>query len=185
MHQSAANDTHNPWWPWSHSAQGIFFKPKVRHTELIHTAPQRKSYSVGIWTGRYFPCTSSGLHGNSSTKRCSHIANYPGTCGPRDNSPFRSMGSIQSYQHPTKCCFTLASTVNHSVTFVDPVTHTYTQNIESYWAQEKIEFKRMKGCHAHQLPSYLDEFMWRERHGHSKMEAFTNIIRDIADFFPV
>ena len=77
------------------------------------------------------------------------------------------------------------STVNHSVTFVDPVTHTHTQNLESYWAQVKIKFKRMKGCHAHQLPSYLDEFMWRERHGHSKMEAFRSIIRDIADFFPV
>ena len=67
------------------------------------------------------------------------------------------------------------STVNHSVTFVDPTTHTHIQNIESYWARAKCKFKRMKGCHAHQVPGYLDEFMWRERHGHSKVEAFTNV----------
>ena len=29
------------------------------------------------------------------------------------------------------------STVNHSVTFVDPVTHTHTQNVESYWCRVK------------------------------------------------
>ena len=51
------------------------------------------------------------------------------------------------------------STVNHSITFVDPTTQTHTQNIESYWARAKCKFKRMKGCHAHQVPGYLDEFM--------------------------
>ena len=45
-----------------------------------------------------------------------------------------------------------------------------------------MKFKRMKGCHAHKLPAYLDEFMWRERNGCTKMEIFTNIMRDIADF---
>ena len=63
------------------------------------------------------------------------------------------------------------STVNHSITFVDPITHTHTQNIESYWAQVKIKFKRMKGCHTHQLPAYLDEFMWRERNGRTRILA--------------
>ena len=53
-------------------------------------------------------------------------------------------------------------TVNHSVEFVSP-TGVHTQNIESYWNRVKTKFKRMKGCHEHQLPSYLDEFMYRER----------------------
>ena len=55
------------------------------------------------------------------------------------------------------------SVVNHSLRFVDPATGTHTQNVESYWNRVKTKFKRMKGCDGDQLPSYLDEFMWRER----------------------
>lgn len=75
-------------------------------------------------------------------------------------------------------------TVNHSVEFVSP-TGVHTQNIESYWNRVKTKFKRMKGCHEHQLPSYLDEFMYRERYGKTAMECFDSIIRDIARQYPV
>ena len=77
------------------------------------------------------------------------------------------------------------STVNLSITFINPVTGTHTQNIESYWNRIKTKFKRMKGCHANQLPSYLDEFMWRERHGATRRVAFQNIMRDIAMQYPL
>ena len=50
--------------------------------------------------------------------------------------------------------------VNHSITFVDPTTGVHTQHIKSYWNRAKIKLKRMKGCHSHEIPSYLDEFMW-------------------------
>ena len=43
----------------------------------------------------------------------------------------------------------------------------------------------MKGCHAHQLASYLDEFMWRERNGCQTGMAYVNIMRDIATQYPV
>ena len=76
-------------------------------------------------------------------------------------------------------------TVNHSLTFVAPVTGVHTQHVESYWNRVKTKFKRMKGCHAHQLSSHLDEFMWRERHGQSARLAFNNIMRDIAQQYPV
>ena len=75
--------------------------------------------------------------------------------------------------------------MNHSVTFVDPVTCVHMQNAESYWNRDKTKLKRMKGCHAHQIPSYLDEFMWRKRYGQSKMVAFNSIMRDIAHQYPV
>ena len=59
------------------------------------------------------------------------------------------------------------------------------QNVESYWARVKLKFKRMKGVDVDQLPSYLDEFMWRERHGTTAGEAFNNILDHIADIYPV
>ena len=77
------------------------------------------------------------------------------------------------------------NTVNHSCNFVDPVTGVHTQNFESYWNRVKIKLKRMRGCHAHQLESYLDEFMWRERHGTTYRDALKNIMRDIALAYPV
>ena len=76
-------------------------------------------------------------------------------------------------------------TVNHSLEFVNSTTGTHTQNIESYWNRSKTKIKRMKGCHQHMIPSYLDEFMWRERHGKTASQALSSIIRDIADQYPV
>ena len=75
--------------------------------------------------------------------------------------------------------------VNHSVEFVDSVSGAHTQHVESYWNRVKIKLKRMRGCHADELPGYLDEFMWRERHGATATQAFDNIIRDISVQYPV
>jgi transposase-like protein len=75
-------------------------------------------------------------------------------------------------------------TVNHTIEFVSP-TGVHTQNIESYWNRVKIKLKRMRGCHAHVLDSYLDEFMYRERWGRTATECFNTIITDIAAQYPV
>ena len=77
------------------------------------------------------------------------------------------------------------ATVNHSLNFVDPVTGVHTQHIESYWNRVKGKLKRMRGCHANQLPSYLDEFLYRERYGKTAGEAWQSIIHDIATQYPV
>ena len=77
------------------------------------------------------------------------------------------------------------ATVNHSQNFVDPVTGAHTQAIESYWAKVKQTFKSMKGVSSAQLPSYLDERMWRDRHGRDVGDAFANICRHIHDSYPV
>ena len=76
-------------------------------------------------------------------------------------------------------------TVNHSVTFVDNTTGAHTQNIESYWNRVKLKLKRMKGCHSHQIPSYLDEFMWRERFGETSSDSWRNIMLHNAHQYPV
>ena len=77
------------------------------------------------------------------------------------------------------------ATVNHSVTFVDPTTGVHTQHMESYWNRVKAKLKRMRGCHSDHIPSYLDEYMWMERHGQTPKQAWQNIIRDIAQQYPV
>ena len=70
-------------------------------------------------------------------------------------------------------------TVNHSQNFVSP-NGVHTQAIESYWAQTKLKFKAMKGVHAKQLPSYLDEKMWRDVYAN---DSFNNIILHISNAY--
>jgi len=43
----------------------------------------------------------------------------------------------------------------------------------------KIKLKRMKGCRAHQLPSYLDEFMWCERQGTTHHDTVPDTINTV------
>ena len=67
-------------------------------------------------------------------------------------------------------------TVNDSIEFV---------NRTSYWSRSKTKLKRRRRCRATELPSYFDEFMWRERYGKTAGEAFRSIMADIASFYPV
>lgn len=74
--------------------------------------------------------------------------------------------------------------VNHSLHFVAP-NGVHTQNVESYWSCAKLKFKRMKGIRADQLPSYLDEFLWRKRFGKMPSEAMENIMEHITELTPL
>ena len=47
----------------------------------------------------------------------------------------------------------------------------HTLNVESYWNHSKMKLKRMRGCVAKEVPSYLNEFMWRERFRKTSREA--------------
>ena len=76
------------------------------------------------------------------------------------------------------------ATVNHSLDFVSS-SGIHTQNVESYWNRVKTKLKRMKGCHEQQLPSYLDEFMYRERYGTNDYDCWVSILQDIATQYPV
>ncbi|XP_065831013.1 uncharacterized protein [Oscarella lobularis] len=74
-------------------------------------------------------------------------------------------------------------TVNHSEHFKDPATGVHTNHIESYWNRVKMNIKRMRGCRRDQLAGHLDEFMWRERWGKNRKEAFDNILSTIAKWY--
>lgn len=43
----------------------------------------------------------------------------------------------------------------------------------------------MKGVRRESLPSYLDEFLWRERYGRTGDDAFTNLLMQIAQKYPL
>lgn len=70
----------------------------------------------------------------------------------------------------------------------------YTQIIAAYvytyicintTARVKTKLKNMKGVRRNMLSSYLDEFMWRERHGRTSGGAFHNMLIQIANKHPL
>ena len=75
-------------------------------------------------------------------------------------------------------------TVNHQHHFVDPQSGCTTNHIEAYWSRAKRRFKQMYGTSEALVPSYLDEFMWRERYGMDIVSAFRNILDHIAQRYP-
>lgn len=72
--------------------------------------------------------------------------------------------------------------VNHSIEFVDNATGVHTNNVERYWALVKLKIKRVSGSSEALLPSYLDEFMWRERFGKTHADAFNNILLHLSEW---
>ena len=71
-----------------------------------------------------------------------------------------------------------------------PAHREHTQTIESYWSRAKAKLKVMRGTQMQHLPSYLDEYMWKERFGRKDgvidmSTVFMNIIGDIATQNPV
>ena len=76
------------------------------------------------------------------------------------------------------------STVNHTYNFVDPVTGTHTQTIESMWNRAKERNKRHCGTHRAMLDSYLCEFMWRRRVHVRGNDVCDAILNDIVAFWP-
>lgn len=72
-------------------------------------------------------------------------------------------------------------TVNHRMNFVGP-DGVHTQNIENYWKNKKLKFKKLNGVPRKSIPSYLNEYMWRERFGEN---AFHNILLHISFVMPL
>ena len=52
-------------------------------------------------------------------------------------------------------------------------------------ARVKTKLKNMKGIRREMLPSYLDEFMWREHHGRTGGDAFHNMLIQITNKHPL
>ena len=58
----------------------------------------------------------------------------------------------------------------------------YIVYIYMYFNRVKTSIKTKKGVRRDALPSYLDEFMWRERNG---QDAFNNLLHEISQKYPL
>jgi hypothetical protein len=74
--------------------------------------------------------------------------------------------------------------VNHSTNFVDPLTGCHTNHVEGFWKNCKKKNKEMVGTSEELLPTYLDEYQWRQMHGKKTAEAFDNMLAQIAHYYP-
>jgi len=77
----------------------------------------------------------------------------------------------------------LHETVNHTQHYVNPATGVHTNNIEARWAACKGTFKRRNGVTRSQIPSYIDEYMWRSKH--PAPNTFNDIVAAIRARYPV
>ena len=139
---------------------------------------------MGVWASGYIPHTGIRLHGSGTKERRSNPT--PNYCSSHSNWYHNPFGEWAAHRRVQALLNVAAhGVVNHSLHFVEPVTGVHTQHVESYWCRVKTKLKRMRGCHAHQLPSYLDEFLWRERFGQTAKDALHNIMMNIAQQYPV
>lgn len=72
--------------------------------------------------------------------------------------------------------------VIHENHFVDPVTGIHTNNVECFWQRCKRKLKRMYGANREMLPSHIDEFLWRERHGKTVKERWENTLKLLSKY---
>lgn len=72
--------------------------------------------------------------------------------------------------------------VNHSISFINPVTGANTQLIEGCWNLAKQRNKRQFGTHRGMLDSHLCEYMWRRRLNGTN--PFEKILNDIYEYWP-
>ena len=60
----------------------------------------------------------------------------------------------------------------------------HTNDVEGFWSNAKRKNKAMGGT-TEILPSYLDEFQWRQLFGKKTSEAFDNLLNQISIYYPV
>jgi hypothetical protein len=76
--------------------------------------------------------------------------------------------------------------VIHEHEFVHQVDRSiHTQTIESTWNSLKSQLKSMRGSKETLVAEYLDEFLFRRRHGHSAKAIFTALLSEIRLKYPV
>ena len=75
--------------------------------------------------------------------------------------------------------------MNHSLNFVDPETGANTQLVECMWSGCKRMMRQEGTMHSTLFQTYLPEFMWRKQFDTTFTDAFHNIIKHIAEQYPL
>ncbi|XP_043924634.1 uncharacterized protein LOC122799563 [Protopterus annectens] len=73
-------------------------------------------------------------------------------------------------------------TINRSENFVDRTTGAHLNAVVGYWSRAKKFFHHMNGSLKNVAPSYLHEFMWRDRYGKNVDAAFENMFHHIREY---
>ena len=73
--------------------------------------------------------------------------------------------------------------IGHGQHSVDPATAVHTNGVRAYWSRAKQKIKAVYGSRLHMVPSYLDEFMWRERYGLASADTFDNMLAVLAEHY--
>lgn len=68
-------------------------------------------------------------------------------------------------------------TVNYSLNFVNPITGTHTQHVESFWNNQKYRVKIKKGINGELLQEYCEEWMWRDNIGFGIFQNLIDLIK--------
>lgn len=82
---------------------------------------------------------------------------------------------LRTYHRLTAMGYT-HETVNHSQMFVAP-DGTHTNHIEGYFSRVKKFLRKRDIRRLDLIPSYLDEFLWRERHPDTLWEDFVRALQ--------
>ena len=75
-------------------------------------------------------------------------------------------------------------TVNHSLHFVDPITHVHTNNIESRWQSLRHRLSR-GGIRQNQVDSHILEYLWRLYCENRGVDPFQELIDGIKTVYPI
>ena len=67
--------------------------------------------------------------------------------------------------------------VNHKQNFVDPISGTHTQNIESFWNKMKRVIKSMNGISKQQLPGLLAELMFKDEYKDNTLLGLVSLLK--------
>jgi len=98
----------------------------------------------------------------------------PGTVVHSDEwKAYKNINTVVGLEHKT---------VNHSIHFVQPITNTHTQNIESAWNNLKIKIKQIRGIRRTHLEAYLKEFLWRDSCPTAPYYALFSILAEFSNW---
>lgn len=158
---------------------GPFKQVDIDETMLSHTAkahrgrtPRQQIYAlcikeVGSNAQRGF---CKVLHDRSARSILPIIYRVvlPGTTIHTDEwSSYNQLSRSSDYTHLTVC---------HKYNFVNPITGTHTQNVESFNSKLKLRIKKMKGIISGRHDEFCLEFMWLDRFGNTGFDKVIELL---------